>query len=189
MPDAGLGSRAHERARKADGPLAQPFGAVAAASSSLSATLRGRGSFFNDQFGVSHPPFNQLRPLPRPGSSDSAPLIKSRTRVSGGSEAGGWTRHGHDGADHSSGRPGRVPCPDKRASAYLSTQWCFSLPCRRNPRTSRHLSDGNILTSRKQSSSPTSMSCRRPWPLRPGTPYSATVKRGTQAGANVASCS
>jgi hypothetical protein len=39
--------------------------------------------------------------------------------------------HGHRGARHSSGRPGRVPRPDWTTSTDLLTQWGFSLPGRR----------------------------------------------------------
>jgi transmembrane secretion effector len=41
-------------------------------------------------------------------------------------------RYGHMGDDHSSGRPGKVPCPDERASVDLVAQWGF-LSCRRIP--------------------------------------------------------
>src|SRR5271166_6528211 len=99
----------------------------------------GRRSSFDGQSGVSRPAFDQLRRWPQPGSS----AVKNCARVSVGAEGGGWARHGHVGANHSSGRAGKVPGPDERASADLVTQWGLSLSCRRIPRTSRHLPHGN----------------------------------------------
>jgi MFS family permease len=52
-------------------------------------------------------------------------------------------RHGHAGANHSPGRPGRIPCLDQTGSVDLFAQRRFSFPRRREPRTFRHFPDRN----------------------------------------------
>ena len=73
---------------------------------------------------------------------DPAPL-RENTRIFVDTKTGRRTRHSHAGANHSSGRPGRVPWVSRTATIDLFAQRRFSFPHRREPRTSWHFPNRN----------------------------------------------